>query len=81
MIKIPAQHNTINPPGQVVNPIPKQDYENKSVLKLGDIIDRIQRSEGSIKTLEEARQEGYAQGFVDGKKEGFKEGIAWIKGQ
>ena len=80
MIKIPAQHNTTNPPGQIVNPVPKQDYP-KSVLKLGDIIDRIQRSEGSIKTLEESRQEGYAQGFVDGKKEGFKEGIAWIKGQ
>jgi flagellar biosynthesis/type III secretory pathway protein FliH len=55
--------------------------EEKSVLKLGDIIDRIQRSEGSIKTLEEARQEGYLEGFADGKKEGFAEGIAWIKGK
>ncbi len=48
---------------------------------LGSIIDRIQREEGSIKTPEQYRQEGYVQGFVDGKKEGFAEGIAWIKGK
>ena len=30
MIKIPAQYNTTNPPGQIVNPVPKQNYENLS---------------------------------------------------
>lgn len=69
--------DTKNPPGQIVNRV--ESNIPKSVLKLGDIIDRIQREEGSIKTLEQARQEGYLEGFADGKKEGFAEGIAWIK--
>ena len=30
MMKIPAQHNTTNPPGQIVNPVPKQESEKLS---------------------------------------------------
>ena len=77
-----AHKDIKNPPGQIVNPIPMQQSEMIPRSKtLGSIIDRIQREEGSIKTVEQARQEGYAQGFVDGKKEGFAEGIAWVKGK
>lgn len=65
-----------------MNPPPVQYSEVIPRSKtLGSIIDRIQRSEGSIKTIEQAREEGYAAGFVDGKKEGFAEGIAWVKGK
>lgn len=75
----PAHKDITNPPGQIVNRI--ESNVPPRAKTLGSIIDRIQREEGSINSVEQARQEGYAQGFVDGKKEGFAEGIAWVKGK
>lgn len=75
----PAHKDTTNPPGQVVNPIPRDKT-------IGGIIDRVVRSELPAMKLEtkgneEVYQQGYAAGYVDGKAEGFREGLAWMSGK
>lgn len=78
-MRIPAHKNTVNPPGQIVNPIDRSKT-------IGGIIDRVRRDDPietvmSKETSEQIRQRAYAAGFIDGKKEGFAEGIAWVKGK
>ncbi len=69
----PAHKDTVNPPGQIVNPIPAK--------RLGDIIDRVVKTDPYYLKDTQDKSEEYIKGYIDGKAEGFKEGIAWPRGK
>lgn len=80
IIRRNAMHDTNNPPGQIVSDYFDLGTKTKPILppkKLGDVIDRVRRSE----PLDNTYERGYSEGFIDGKKQGFQEGLEWARGK
>ena len=76
-----------NTAGQIVNKLPeKMEFKTVGTMlqdrarTIGDIIDRVNRSEARAVTSE-TLEDAYLRGFAEGQKLGFAEGIAWVKGK
>ncbi len=81
----PPAHKVISgtghqPAGQIVNPLP-DGMVYRGPKRLGDIIDRVVKTDPYHLKDTQDKSEEYTKGYIDGKAEGFKEGIAWAKGR
>lgn len=73
MIRRRAELDIQNPPGQIVNPIPKTLSEliRDELATTPDILDPPKP---------ESNEDAYLRGYNDGVKEGFERGIKWMRG-